>query len=141
MCSCNRPAGEIVELLRAHKAHQAEVKMRSRTTYHDHGLVFAKEWSDVGRRTAELGNPLQANNLGQREYARLIRDAGVRRIKFHGLRHTSATLLLDAGVPPKVVQERLGHKQIATTLDIYAHVLPSMQREASERLAAVLHRR
>jgi integrase len=47
---------------------------------------------------------------------------------------------LAAGIPSKVVQERLGHKQIGTTLDTYAHVLPSMQREAARQLAALLHR-
>jgi integrase len=54
---------------------------------------------------------------------------------------TCATLLLAAGVPSKVVQERLGHRKIGTTLDTYAHVLPSMQRDAARQLAALLHRR
>lgn len=78
------------------------------------------------------------NNLGQREFARLIREAGVRRIKFHGLRHTSATLLLQAGVAPNVVQKRLGHKKIEITLSVYAHALPTMQQDAAERLAPML---
>jgi integrase len=134
-------ASETVELLNAHKSSQAALKMRNRLHYHDHGLVFAKEWSDVGRKHDVLGDPLQANNLGQREFARLVKAAGVRSIKFHGLRHTSATLLPAADVPSKVVQERLGHKKIGTTLDVYAHVLPSMQRDAARRLAALLHRR
>jgi integrase len=79
------------------------------------------------------------NNLGQHEYRRIIKTAGVRAIKFHGLRHTCATLLLQAGVPPKVVQERLGHKRIDITLGIYAHALPSMQQDAAAKLAALLH--
>jgi integrase len=85
------------------------------------------------------GDPLQANNLGQPEYARLIKSAKVRAIKFHGLRHTCATLLLSAGVPAHVVQQRLGHKRIGTTLGIYGHVLPSMQRDPARKLAALLH--
>jgi integrase len=133
-------APETVDLLRAHKAAQAAVKLRNGPRYHDHGLVFTKDWSEA-RRGDTLGDPLQSNNLGQREYARLITAAGVRRIKFHGLRHTCATLLLAAGVPSKVVQERLGHRKIGTTLDTYAHVLPSMQREAARQLAALLHRK
>jgi integrase len=132
----------VVDIL-AHKSSQARIKMRNRQQYHDHGLMFAKEWTGMlhgrdGKRT--LGAPLQMNNLGQREYAQIIAAAGVRPIKFHGLRHTCASLLLSAGVPAKVVQERLGHMQITTTLDTYAHVLPSMQRDAARQLAAILHR-
>jgi len=63
----------------------------------------------------------------------------LRRISIHGLRHASATLLLKAGVPAHVVQQRLGHKRIEMTLGIYAHALPSMQQEAARRLGALLH--
>ena len=55
------------------------------------------------------------------------------------LRHTCATLMLQANVPIKVVQERLGHKNIEITLGIYAHALPSMQQEAAVKLGAMLH--
>lgn len=132
-------APETVELLKAHKRAQAELKMRNRGGYHDLGLVFAKEWGDVYGREDSLGLPLQSNNLGQREFARLIKAAKVRPITIHGLRHTSATLLLKAGVPPNVVQQRLGHKRIEITLGIYAHVLPSMQQDAARRLGVLLH--
>ena len=130
---------DTLDLLRAHKQHQAEIKLRNRQHYHDHGLMFAKEWGDLTRRRDTLGNPLQMNNLGQREYATLINTSGVRRIKFHGMRHTCATLLLQAGVPPHVVQRRLGHKRIEMTLSTYAHALPSMQQDAADRLGAILH--
>jgi len=73
--------------------------MANRPHYHDHDLVFAKECSDLQRRTDCLGERLQINNLGQREYATLIKAAEVKPIKFHGLRHTCATLLLKAGTP------------------------------------------
>ena len=59
-------------------------------------------------------------------------------IRFHDLRHTSASLLLSAGVHPKVVQERLGHSQIGITLDIYSHVLPTMGLEAAAKLETML---
>jgi integrase len=130
---------ETLELLKAHRVDQAELKMRNRQHYHDHGLMFAKEWGDLHGRQDSLGQPLQANNLGQREYARIIKAAGVRAIKFHGLRHTCATLSLSAGVQPHVVQRRLGHKRIEITLGIYGHVLPSMQADAAARLSALLH--
>ena len=78
--------------------------MANRKTYIDQGLIFAKEWSDVRKRGDSLGHPLQVNNIGQREFNRLIKAAGVKRIKFHGMRHTVATLMLSAGLPAHVVQ-------------------------------------
>jgi len=60
------------------------------------------------------------------------------RIRLHDLRHTHATHLLQAGIHPKVVQERLGHATISTTMDIYSHVLPGMQESAAELVAAIL---
>ncbi len=132
---------ETVALLRRHRANQAEIKLRNGEHYHDHGLVFAKEWEDRTWRGDFLGDPLQLNNLGQRQYAKIVKAAGVRRIKFHGLRHTCATLLLKAGVPVKVVQERLGHRKIETTLNVYAHVLPSMSADATAKLEAILYAR
>jgi integrase len=132
-------APETVHLLRAHRRHQAELKMKNRTAYHDLDLVFAKEWGDLHGRQDSLGKPLQMNNLGQREFARVIKAAKVRAITFHGLRHTCATLMFQAGVPVKVIQERLGHKRVEITLGIYAHVLPSMQRDAAARLGALLN--
>jgi integrase len=70
---------------------------------------------------------------------RLCQAAKVKRITVHGLRHTCATLLLSANVQPHVVQRRLGHKNITITLDIYGHVLPSMQQDAASKLASLLH--
>ena len=130
---------ETVELLRGHKRQQAEVKMANRPHYHDHGLVFAKEHADVQRHHDVLGDPLQANNLAERWVDHLIEAAGVPRIKFHGLRHTSATLLLGAGVPVHVVSQRLGHLRAQITLDIYAHALPDQQAQAAVTLGALLH--
>lgn len=132
-------ASAVVELLRAHRKHQRELMMANRKTYHDFGLVFAKEWADVRKREDCLGQPLQANNLGQREYAKLIKAAEVRPIKFHGLRHTCATLLLQAGQPVHVVSERLGHSKVSMTMEVYAHVLPDMQETAAAKLGTLLH--
>jgi integrase len=68
----------------------------------------------------------------------LLDTADLPAIRFHDLRHTSAALLLAAGVHPKVVQERLGHSQIGITLDTYSHVVPTMQLEAAGKLDAVM---
>ena len=105
--------------------------MANRTVYRDHGLVFAKEWADVTKYGVVIGDPVQMNNIGQREFAKLIEASGVRWIKFHGLRHTSATLALKAGVPVKVVAQRLGHAKTDITHDIYAHALPSTPKSSS----------
>ena len=59
--------------------------------------------------------------------------------KFHGLRHAGATVILSAGVTAHVVQRRLGHSKIEMTLRVYAHALPSMQQDAADKLAALLH--
>lgn len=60
-------------------------------------------------------------------------------IRLHDLRHTHATLLLKAGVPVKVVSERLGHATPMITLQVYAHVMPGMQSEAAEKFAALVY--
>jgi integrase len=63
---------------------------------------------------------------------------GLPPLSVHGLRHSWATLALKAGVHPKVVQERLGHSTIGITLDVYSHVLPSMETDAADRVAALI---
>ena len=60
-------------------------------------------------------------------------------IRFHDLRHTNATLFLEQGVNSKVVQERLGHKDISTTLNIYSHVNKEMQKDATNKLNALFN--
>lgn len=84
------------------------------------------------------GGPLSPQRTTHR-FRRLVRRLeAVPPIRLHDVRHTHATLLLAAGVPIKVVSERLGHATIAMTLDVYAHVLPAMDREAAERFGALL---
>ena len=68
----------------------------------------------------------------------LLKQAGLPDMRFHDLRHSSATLLLSAGIHPKVVQEILGHSQISMTMDIYSHVLPTMQEEAINKLNDII---
>lgn len=130
---------ETIDLLRDHKRTQAELKMANRTTYQDHGLVFAKEAGDLTNRADLIGLPLQSNNLGERQFDRIIAAAKVKRITFHGMRHTCATLLLQAGEPIHVVAKRLGHARIQTTLDTYAHVLPDMQKQAAATIGNLIH--
>lgn len=96
--------------------------------YVDNGLVFPNTF----------GNPLDTGNFVSRYFKPLLKPAGIdENFTFHGLRHTHATLLLQRGVNPKIIQERLGHSTIGMTLDVYSHVLPDMQDEAVEALNVI----
>jgi integrase len=110
--------------------------MANRTTYEDHGLVFAKEQEDVQTPTAALGQPCLP--VAARHYRQLLKATDVKKVKLHSLRHTCATLALSAGVPVQVVAQRLGHAQISMTLEVYAHATPNLQADAAVKLGAVL---
>ena len=71
-------------------------------------------------------------------FKRHVKVAGLPVIRLHDLRHTHATLALEAGVHPKVVSERLGHASIAITLDTYSHAIPALQEDAAAKVAALL---
>ncbi len=84
------------------------------------------------------GKPLIPATIRQ-YWQRLIKRLGYPHIRFHDMRHTHATLMLKQGISPKVIQERLGHATISTTLDIYSHVTPGMQRQAVESFDKLLN--
>ena len=83
------------------------------------------------------GRPVDPDAI-TRDFTELIRKADLPHLTVHGLRHAHATLLLEAGINPKVVSERLGHATISTTMDIYSHVLPDLQESAALALDAKL---
>jgi len=82
----------------------------------------------------EDGGPLDGDNLRHRVYYRLLAKAGLRRIRFHDLRHTFASLLLQQGESPTYVKEQMGHSSIQVTVDIYGHLIPGANRQAVDRL-------
>jgi integrase len=84
------------------------------------------------------GGPLRRSHFHRANYKPLLTKAGLPDIRFHDLRHTAATLLLMSGVHPKIVADRLGHSKIGITIDLYSHVLPSMQKEAASRIDSLL---
>jgi integrase len=83
------------------------------------------------------GRPLRPSVVSRR-FNTLVAKVDLPRIRLHDLRHTHATLALQAGVHPKIVSERLGHATIAFTLDVYSHALHHMQRDAAERIGELL---
>jgi len=120
------PAGMLGQL-REHRASQAEalLKLGIRTD-----LVFA---------TSE-GTPILRRNLVKRHFKPALLEAKLpANISLYAMRHTCATLLLQAGTHPKVVAERLGHSSITLTMDVYSHVMPGMQSEATTQLERLLY--
>jgi integrase len=116
-----------VAALRAHRRRQAAERLALGAAYDDHDLVVARL----------DGTPVHPNNVGQ-HFRRQIVKAGLPLIRFHDLRHTHATLALQAGIHPKIVSERLGHASTSFTLDVYSHATPSMQQQAADVMSAVL---
>ena len=83
------------------------------------------------------GRPLRPNSVS-RGLNLIAESLGLKGVRFHDLRHAHATILLQQGVHPKIVQERLGHSSISTTLDIYSHVLPGLQEDAALKFEGAL---
>jgi integrase len=110
-----------VDAIRAHRK-------RLPATPHPEAWMFADS----------KGGPIRKNNFTRRFWWPLRERAGLDGVRFHDLRHTAASLLLSAGVHPKVVQERLGHSSVVLTLDVYSHILGSLQRDAADRIDEVL---
>jgi len=119
-----------IDLLRSHRAHQAERLLAIGHRMTDDDFVFSDD----------AGEPLWGRHVTTREFGPLLRQAELPPIRFHDLRHTFATLQLAAGTNPKIVSEVLGHRDVAITLDRYSHALPTMQVEAMGRLDTILGR-
>ena len=122
----------LIRDLTIHKRKQTEHRFKLGAAYQNNELVF----------TTELGTPLYHRNLFQRHFKKLLEKAELpTSFRLYDLRHSCATLLLAAGENPKVVSERLGHASIVLTLDTYSHVLPDMQKAASDKLETMLYRK
>jgi integrase len=114
----------VIEALKQHRAKQLESKLKAGSAWQDHDYVFCTSIGTHLNPTRDILDQLKA----------LLKKAGLPDIRFHDLRHSSATMLLGMGVHPKIVQEILGHSQISMTMDTYSHVLPTMQREAMSKM-------
>ncbi len=117
----------LLDALREHRARQSERRLALGEIWRDHGLVFA----------SEVGTPIHGRNL-LREYAALVRKAGVPDISIHGIRHTVATLAIGAGQDIRTLSDLLGHSKTSVTTDIYAHVLPHRKRELTQALSQII---
>jgi integrase len=117
-----------LEALKQHFLQQEQAKREAGAAWKNHQWVFCNG----------EGNPLDGANLLRRSFRPLLKQANVPAIRFHDLRHSTATLLLALGTHPKIVQELLGHSHISMTLDIYSHVLPTLQENAMAHLNTLL---
>jgi integrase len=117
-----------LEALKEHRVRQLDEGERADACWQAHDFVFCTPLGTHLNPTRDMLDLLKV----------FLKQSGLPEIRFHDLRHSSATLLLSLGVHPKVVQEILGHSQISMTLDIYSHVLPSMHQDAMARLNAAI---
>lgn len=117
--------GFALAALKEHRSRQRKIRMQS-LAWEDKDLIFP----------TATGMYMSASTLFNQFHV-LLERAGLPPIRFHDLRHSCATLLLKMKVPPKVVQEILGHSSIVITMDTYGHVLPGMQEEAMESYDAL----
>ncbi|HMO59576.1 MAG TPA: tyrosine-type recombinase/integrase [Roseiflexaceae bacterium] len=119
-------ARSLLAMLQTHRERQ-EAQQAAARQWAGSGLVFA----------SVVGTPLEPSDVS-RDFKKVLKKAGLpESLRFHDLRHACATLLIVMGVHPCVVMEILGHSQIGTTMNIYAHVLPRIQREAVVGLNAL----
>lgn len=81
----------------------------------------------------EKGQPLNQNRIRQK-FFRLLKGAGVRQVRFHDLRHSFASLLLQNGESPVYVKDQMGHSSIQVTVDLYGHLIPGGNKQAVDRL-------
>lgn len=111
--------------LRVHELHQAQEQMRSGKRRR--GLVFATPKGEPVHGTSAL-----------RDLKKDLKAARLPEVTVHQLRHSAASVMLEAGVPLKLVSDVLGHSTIRITADLYSHVSPGTAREAADRLEALL---
>jgi integrase len=116
-----------VAALREHKERQAEDQAEVGPGWQDSGLVF----------TRPDGAPIHPDLISD-WFERLAREAGLPKIRLHDVRHSYASAALAAGIPAKIVSERLGHATIQITLDTYSHVLPGLDAQAAETVARLI---
>jgi integrase len=118
----------VLRVLKARRARQAQERLKAGLQWQDTGLVF----------TNPSGAPLEPITL-HRDFKRLLTAGGLpTAVRFHDLRHSTASLLLAQGVHLRVIMELLGHSSISLTANTYAHVMPAAMREVADKMQTLL---
>ncbi len=121
--------------LKEHRTQQLRARLAAGSDWKDHGLVFA----------TSIGTAIEKSNL-HRDFKAIIEKANenvapevkLPSIRFHDLRHSTASLLLVQGIHPRAIMELLGHSRIGVTMDTYAHVMPAMMQDVADKMDAIL---
>lgn len=116
----------IIKKLIAHKKEQNELILLLQEEYDNKNYVFCNK----------LGRTIEDKRPG-RNLKTILTSIGIEPIKFHALRHTYATRLFEAGIPPKTVQHLMGHSDIETTMNIYTHVMKEQKLEAIDKINSI----
>jgi integrase len=119
---------DTIQRLREQEEKVRMLKQLKGADWQEHNLVFP----------SSIGTPIEPTNLNRR-FKKLLKNASLPQYRFHELRHTHASLLLLQGTHPQIVSERLGHSDIATTLRLYSHVIPSLQNDAALNIEKILN--
>jgi integrase len=114
-----------IDVLRSHYENQQALTKKD--AWEDTGLIF----------TSRIGSPIVASNL-RRAFRKLLQLSGLPKIRFHDLRHTAASLMLNNGIPVLVVSKRLGHGKSSITLDTYGHLIPGKQEDVAKLMDDLL---
>jgi len=118
---------QVEERLLAERARQKHNKKLCRKSYEDSGYIFVND----------LGELIRPNYVTQ-HFSILLTNKGLRKIRFHDLRHSCASLLLSLGIPMKQIQDWLGHSNFSTTADLYAHLDYSSKQDSGNAIAGAL---
>ena len=121
----------VVYALRRHRQRQREARLAAKPgRWLESDYVF----------TSVTGRPQHKSVISGYHLQRLLKKAGLPAVRFHDLRHSCGSLLLSRGIDPKVIQELLGHRDIGTTMNVYAHVLKTPKRHAADVMDLVFPR-
>jgi integrase len=113
--------GKTIEVLRVHLRVQEKVRIEVSHCRQENDLIFP----------STTGTPMDHRNM-YRDFKKFLQEASLPDLRFHDLRYTAASLMLNHGIPSIIVFRRLGHSKVSAILDIYGHLIPEMQQEAAD---------
>jgi len=136
--------GKVIEKTKTDKVHRVDISDSLLTALKELRHNRRQEWLKGGRNEIpewvfcnREGNPADMHNVKNRHFFKCLEKAGLRRIRFHDLRHTFASLLIQNGESLAYVKDQLGHSSIKLTVDVYGHLVPGANREAVNRLPSL----